>query len=538
MKRLRGWTVQSLRNRGCVAVAVAVATGGLVAACGSASSSSGGTAQANASTGKVPSTVTVAFAQQPAHLDSNAAFLPEEIAAIHLSGGNLFELRGSGKLSPGLAQSYKASANGLTATAVLRPHLKFADGSPLTAQDVAATITRAINNKTNVSAGSFAPIKTIAAKGQSTVAFTFRRPYPSFPTISAEPQFTIYPAKDLDPSAGTAKAGFFTQPVSAGPYEIAGKYDGGPDITLVRNPNYWGPKAQISQLKLVTIADSNARINALRSGQVQMAEGIPPNLISTVKSDGLSVVAQTGYGFYNIVFNVTKAPFTNVNVRHAISDALDRKELTQVAFDGSVPPLVGYWPQTMHGYNASASTGAAASANLDEAKRLIAASPCAGGKCTVTLTYNAQVVPFAAQITPIIQSELQAIGLHTKLLSVDFATITRDSVNGSFEMVLQSVADYANVPDGLPIYTVLQSGGNNAEFSGYKSAAMNALYATATSTTGASRLKAEQQMDALFLDDMPFAQLAPYVDVWATKLPTSAVFLDHGLLLQVKRAGS
>jgi ABC-type transport system substrate-binding protein len=530
-------------RRGLATAFTILVSGAVLAACGGSSGGSSPTTSASASSGnsstvKAPSEVTVALGAKPLKLDGDLAEFTSDLGVIHLIGGNLFELRGSGAVSPGLAQSYKVTNNGLTGTAVLRPNLKFSDGSPLTAADVVASFNRSMHDKANAYAGFFAPVKSVVAKGADTVVLTFTRPYPSFTTIAAEPQWVIYPAKDLNPKDGTVKGNFFTHPISDGPYKLAGSWDGQPDVTMVRNPDYWGPKAAVQTVKFATIPDPNARINELRSGQVQVIESIPPNLISSVKADGLNVMSQLSYGAISLIANGKNSKLANANVRHAMSLALNRKELAQVVFDGTVPPLVGFWPNNYSGYVADDQNAAAITSNDAEAKKLLANSPCANGACTFTIQFAPDASPYAPQMAPLVQSELQAIGIHASLVSEDSATNYANVSAGKFSLDIGGIYDFANVPDGLPVYMLQVAGGLNSDFTSYNSPQMNALVTTAEESTGSKRITAEHEIDALYLRDIPFINVVPFADVWATKLSPKLVFFDHGLFIQVEREGS
>ena len=150
----------------------------------------------------------------------------------------------------------------------LRPGLKFSDGTPLVAADVAASFKRYMTDKNNANLGLFASIKTVTAPNPATAVFTLKGPSGSFLTLLAEPNFIISPSAGLaDPKT------FYLKPISAGQYMISSFTPS--QTTLVRNPNYFGPRRAIPQLQFIYVKDTNTRIIQVRSGQLDFAQNIP-----------------------------------------------------------------------------------------------------------------------------------------------------------------------------------------------------------------------------------------------------------------------
>ncbi len=142
---------------------------------------------------KAPAQVTIAFVAGMSSLDPDLAVDVQEINAEGLIGEGLYEFRyGTASTpEPGLAESASVSANQLTWTFKLRPHLQFSNGAPLTASDVAATLNRDITNKANIWADFTAPMKSASAPNPTTVVLSLRQPYPNIKAILAESGFAI-----------------------------------------------------------------------------------------------------------------------------------------------------------------------------------------------------------------------------------------------------------------------------------------------------------------------------------------------------------
>jgi ABC-type transport system substrate-binding protein len=502
-----------------------IVTAGLAAACilsgcGSGSSSS---SSAASSAAPPPASATIAWSAPIDGLDPLTGFANQALAAMHLFGGNLYDINSAGTTVPGLAASSTTSSDGLTWTFKLRPGLKFSDGTPLTSADVKATIDRAKADKANGYAGLFAPINSVDAPDPQTVVFHLTRPYTSLPTVLGEPEFMILPTSGLKEGKN-----FFNKPTSAGPYVLQ-SWGGGNNSTYVVNRNYWGPKPVIKTIKFTTIPDFNSRLAQLQSGQIQSVVDLPPSVLPQLQSSATihaKVVQIYGFGVLNMY--IKTAPLNNLNLRKAISLAIDRTQIAKDVWNGQNKAYAGFWPPTMAGYDPSISTAQ----NLTEAKALVAKSPCAGG-CTLKMQYT-DSYPSSGQTALIIQSNLNQIGIKTQLVSLDNSIWFNNMYNGKYQLSVSNLYDYANVPDGMVAYAIDPAGGLNANYSGWDSKSAIAAGNKAIVTSGAARAQALADVNTQFLKDQPYATINTYAVVYASSLPENLVTLTASEFVDVK----
>jgi peptide/nickel transport system substrate-binding protein len=503
--------------------AAALTVAALATACSSGSSSS--TSGQPSGNSAIPKVLTVAFGGAPESLDPNLAEITTDCDVLHLIGGNIFTLT-NGEPTAGLAQSYTTSSDGLTVTIKLRPHLEFSNGQPLTSADVVATIERSKNDKANLYGGFLTPITAMSTPSSSEVILHLSRPYPSLPTILSETENMILPASDLNPAAGTAKAGFFSSPISDGPYELK-SWGGTGTVVMVANPHYWGPAPVIPKVVFETVPDYNARIDELRSGAVNMVNQIPPALISAMKgTPGINVEVSHYFGWIQLDMNDHASPLSNPNVRQAISLAVNRKQIVTDTLQGIVQPLAGFWPQSMTGYDPDIST----TPNLTEAKKLLAGTPCAKS-CQIQMYFETDDMPYSPQMAVIIQTNLAAIGINLQLVEVENSAMGQYMSTGKYQMALSNTNDFANIPDGLMLYGLQPAGGANN--SGYNSPQMNNLIAETDAASGAKRTALLKDVDLLFVKDLPWVPLSGGLDVWLTRVPVKAAWLDQAAIVQV-----
>ncbi len=503
--------------------AAAISLAALITACSSGSGSSPSAKPSGSSA--IPKVLTVAFGGAPESLDPNLAEITTDCDVLHLIGGNIFTLI-NGEPKAGLAQSYVTSANGLTVTIKLRPHLEFSNGQPLTSADVVATIERSKNNKANLYGGFLTPITSMSTPSSTEVILHLSRPYPSLPTILSETENMILPASELDPAAGTAKPGFLSSPISDGPYELK-SWGGGPTVVMVANPHYWGPAPVIPKVVFETVPDYNARIDELKSGAVNMVNQVPPALISALKgSPGINVEISHYFGWIQLDMNDHASPLNNVNVRRAISLAVNRQQIVTDTLQDIVKPLAGFWPQSMNGYDSAISTAP----DVAEAKKLLAGTACAKS-CQIQMYFETDDMPYSPQMAVIIQTDLAAIGINLQLVEVENSAMGQYMSTGKYQMALSNTNDFANIPDGLMLYGLQPAGGANN--SGYNSPQMNKLIAEVDAASGAKRASLLTAVDLQFVKDLPWVPLSGGLDVWLTRVPTSAAWLDGAAIVQV-----
>ncbi len=472
----------------------------------------------------VPSTVTIGLTLKVSNLDPDLAVEPSNLDALHLIGGTLTELPGKGgPVTPGLAKTWKVAANGLTVTFNLRSGLRFSDGSPLGAADVIASYRHFLSDKGNVNAGLLAPIKTVTAKGQ-TIVFKLKTPYPSFTTVVGEPTFPIFPAKGI-----AAIKQFLKMPISAGPYKISAW--NGSNITLVRNPNYVGAKPVVQTIKFTTVIDPNTRVVQLRGGQIDIADNLPGSVIPQLTGKIRPVVTPI-YGGVYLYVNNRRAPLNDSRVRRAISLAMDRQQINSIAFAGKSKPMDSFFPSTMGCCHQSAPP---INRDVAKAKALLVGTPCASG-CKVKLMLR-NGLDYADRAGVVVQQDLKAIGIDASIEQVDPSVAGKAEGDGTFDLEVNGLNDYVDIPDGMLTYGVISTGGINALFSGYKSKAMDTAALKAISSQGGARKAALVQVEKIYAKDMPFVPLVNLALITGTRLASDVVYVGTTSFYEVQRQG-
>src|SRR6202161_216069 len=96
-------------------------------------------------------------------------------------------------------------------------------------------------------------------------------------------------------------------------------------------PYNWGPKPVIHTVRFTTITDSNTTEAELQTGEIDMADQLPMSTEPQIAAaKGITWKLLDTYGIYGFALNDSVAPFDNVNVRKAVSDAIDRQAMNRL----------------------------------------------------------------------------------------------------------------------------------------------------------------------------------------------------------------
>lgn len=265
-------------------------------------------------------------------------------SAVRLGGliySQLFHWNANGDLIPCVATRIPTlanggiSKNGLLITYDLRHDVKWADGVPLTARDIIFTHDAFLNPRNSVA--SRQPddrIASIRAPNPFTVVIRLREPYSAF---IARFNWPILPAHLLARYSSLDRVDYNAQPVGSGPYRVL-EWRRGDHLILMRNENYWGPKPRIARITIRFISSPSTIVTELKSGDIDGASIIDPSYVKTFMSDPRFEMQKTSGAFGILAFNTSHPLLSDVRVRHAIAQAIDRVTVVRSATEGFDDP--------------------------------------------------------------------------------------------------------------------------------------------------------------------------------------------------------
>ena len=350
--------------------------------------------------------------------------------------------KGSQALVPAVADSYSVSPDGRTYTFHLRPGIKFSNGQPVTVQDIKYSLDSWANPKVDPAAVLSSGYQATQIVNSQTVRVQLTQPTPGLiDNMSIFNAFII--PKNLVESQGNA---FWDHPVGTGPFNVT-SWVKGSSITFGANMYYWQPGLPyLNSVKYLYAENDNTRILDLRSGQAPIADGIPYNQISSLKSAaGIQLQAAKVPYWVGLWLNHQYGPFQDLNVRKAMEYVLDRQLINHGVFadvgtipNSILPQLEGDAPDSVvPPYNY----------DLAKAKKLMSESKYPHG-FNATLQYFAGYTEYT-DLALLLQQELGQIGIQLKLQQDDQATETKNYTNGSYQLIFP-YAEYTSdvfVPD-------------------------------------------------------------------------------------------
>ena len=236
------------------------------------------------------------------------------------------------KFVPGLATAWALSADAKTLTIHLRPGLKYHDGTPCTAADIAYTVSW-LNNPKNGSpiAVLTANVETVQVVDALTANLHLSAPTPGL--IANLTQVPIFNSQTV----GTMN----THPIGLGPFKFV-SYTPGENITVKRNPDYY--IAGLPYLDGITwpfVSDSQSSLEDLLSGSVLAVDSLAIANLAAVQSASNTYVVESGPVNLYEVFQINKQPtFNNKIVRQALSYAMDRDIYCKAIWDGVASPAI------------------------------------------------------------------------------------------------------------------------------------------------------------------------------------------------------
>lgn len=228
-----------------------------------------------------------------------------------------------------LAEEVEAKAADLYVVR-LKEGILFADGKPVTADDVLYSFQRLLDPDLAVFGGSaLRPIldpSGLVKIDDRTVEITLKQKVATFPEALCGYTSNIVPV-------GYERfAGDPTNQIGTGPFKVT-EFEVGVQSIHVRNTNYWQPdKPYFDEVHIIDFADGDAMVNALLADQIDVCADIPAASVETITGGGMSVLNSAGGGWTPIFMAVDIPPFTDNKVRLAMRLVPDRQAtIDQVA---------------------------------------------------------------------------------------------------------------------------------------------------------------------------------------------------------------
>lgn len=348
------------------------------------------------------------------------------------------------EVSPGLAESWTTSEDGLTWTFVLRD-ATFSNGDPVTSDDVKFSIDRLADPQVNVNIPSLGTgIVSCDVVDPKTVAITLDRQVGAFLT-----NLSIFPASIVNKKLVEAEGdAHWEKPVGTGPFKLK-EWVRGSHLVLERNDGYWEEGLPyLDEVRFDYVADDNARIVRIQSGDAQIVEGVPFSQIGALSGkDGFAVQVDPIVRFEAIWLNHKSGSLGELAVRQALNYAVDKKSISDALYSGvaetanSMIPRATFHDESVPAYDY----------DLAKAKELMAGSSTPDG-FEMSLLYPTGSDTIEQMVTAV-QSQWAEIGVKVSLEQIDPGALWPKFEGGEYDACIplpQFTADMA-LPDEVAL---------------------------------------------------------------------------------------
>ncbi|GAC42797.1 ABC transporter substrate-binding protein [Paenibacillus popilliae] len=449
----------------------------------------------------------------------------------------LLQINKDGTYSTNLAEDYSISEDKLTYTFKLKDGLKFSDGSPLTAEDVAFTLTllhdksydgpsdiikdAAIKGGQEYKDGKAASVEGIKVVDPNTIEVTTLEPRAL--ALSAIGSSGIlskaYYGKDYKQGDLSYMKDLFTKPLGNGSYKLD-KFVPGQEAVLSANENFHLGAPKIPHL-IYKFTTDETNVQLLQTGATDMdMVAVSKDQVEQLQELGfldINLFRTNGYGY--IAFNHNKEMFKDKRVRQALAYGLDRGQIVDAVYQGyadviDIPQSKDSWAYTdevtKYDYNLEK-----AKQLLDEAGWTVGADGIRekdGQKFKVTFTASSPN-PVNDAIIPVAQANWKELGIELTAEQMDFNAVVEKRKKGDFDMMFLA---WNLDPDPQSGENVFKTGGSQNDI-GYSNPKLDELFKMAGSEVDVEQRKPIfKEIYQELNEDLPYIFMYQRRDMWAT----------------------
>ncbi|MGN9844021.1 ABC transporter substrate-binding protein [Nonomuraea sp. H19] len=412
---------------------------------------------------------------------------------------------------PALATAWAGADGGKRWTFTLRDGVRFSDGTPLTADAVVANVRRfrqmaprqsaffSLDAGMEVAYGKLADVRAEDGK----VVFVLREPVADLPGRLAG-----FYSMVQSPKAFTATGDFAGNPVGTGPYTLV-KWVKGQQAELAANPHYHGGAPPYQKIVVKVIPDANARVAALRAGEVDglVDKGalLSGQVAAVAADDRFRVVRTPSALTHYLTFNGSREPFSDPRLREAAELAIDRRTIADKLLAGTARPGAAFLSPA---FGELSDPGVAAAYDPAKARKLVETAGPPAAPVTILIS-SAETGQFPyTDIAEVLRAALEQVGMPAKVTVAEATKSVMEA--GDYDIFLSAYS----VPNGDADYLFRRFLRSDASWNverklGYRSEEFDKLVdQAAAEVEPARRRELYHRIQRLLADDRPMIPLA------------------------------
>ncbi len=361
----------------------------------------------------------------------------------HALYSSLLTFDTQGRLTPALAESWE-TRDAKTFVFKLRKGITFHKGQPFTARDVKFSLERIMDPATGATLRANLEGVRVTVIDDYTVEIEKDRPDAALVNVLAMPEAAIVSEAWMKTNPNVK-----VEANGTGPFVLA-EYEPRVRAAVKKNPNYFeNGRPYLDAVVFRMISNDNARVNALRSGGVDMIEFVPWKDIDSLKRQPGIEVQTAGGAFMNLWVNTSKRPLDHPKVRRALAFAIDREAVSKAAFFGYGAPLMGpptpadspyYREDLAHHF----------SHDPKKARALLAEAGYPNGFDVDLIVY--QGLSIYTTTAQIVQANLKEVGVNARIKLMEWANVVESKDKGQYDLMVYGVNIKLPDPDVYAYY--------------------------------------------------------------------------------------
>lgn len=371
-------------------------------------------------------TLILARAADTTGLDPHTQTAFASIRLLELIYEPLVQVDSQLNIVPALAESWAFNEDATVLTLNLRQGVTFHDGTTFEASDVVATLERILNEETGAAArANYLSIESIDTPDDYTVVLNLSQP--DVPLLAALATVNA----GIAPSELIASNGFAEATIGTGPF-ILSEWIPEEITRLLANNNWWGEGPFVDGIDMRVIPDEASILAALRAGEIDFALLNDP-LVATllIGDDSVQLNAVPALAYHVLQLNPSRAPMDVLEVRQAMSCAIDRQEVLDTASLGE-GTVTG--PLTIPAYAVPLDEYFCYTKDLARAQELMAASGVE--PFTIKVIAASAEPPTALSEAQSIQAQLAEIGITVEIEPLELSVYVDRWLKGDFDAAI------------------------------------------------------------------------------------------------------
>lgn len=430
------------------------------------------------------------------------------------------------ELVPKAAESWESNADATEFTFHLVKGAKFHNGDPVDAKSFKRGWERICNPNMStpseinyhlasvagyaeMQASTATELSGVTCPDDNTLVVKLSAPMADFPYICAHIALAPVPQAALDDPAS-----FLLAPIGNGPFKMDGKWESGQYIDVVRFDDYYGEKPILDGIHFSIQKDPATAFREFEAGNIDFCQ-IPSGRLNETSEkygtseDGYTVTPKkqvlTGAqaAIYYLTLNLNDPIMADINVRKAMSLAINRQNIVDTLFEGSRKAANGFFPLIID--DDESNVWEFCKYDKDAAQKIVDENNLAG--TTITLSYNSG--GGHEDIMSIVQGDLEAVGFKVEQSSMEWATYLTNLGDGRYQVGrLGWNADYPTMDNFL--YPNFYSTADN-NYAKYVNADVDAAIDAARQVTDVEERKAAyRKINQTIAESVPVIPLMFY----------------------------